>query len=275
MGIIQMIVVGLIVGLIARAIMPGEQKIGLVLTTLLGIAGAAIANFLGSEVGWYQQGDAAGWIASIIGALLTRGRESGSLAAQLHRGQNVAMGLMVVLSFLAAQWAFGDFDGVEKPIYLHSTKDLTGCPAGPAGSDLPGGFGWLEESGCSATVDGQGWIGDDTGVDVSKDCKTALENIMGSPPVGGLILMPIFVETNGLSGSNGEYRIDGFGAFYLTGYRLPGANQSSVASGTHLCKGSDMCLYGWFTEALVPVGSLTGGGSGATPRGATVVDLIG
>ena len=70
MGIISMIIVGFIVGLIARAIMPGEQKIGLVLTTLLGIAGAAVANFLGSAVGWYQQGDGAGWIASIVGALI-------------------------------------------------------------------------------------------------------------------------------------------------------------------------------------------------------------
>jgi uncharacterized membrane protein YeaQ/YmgE (transglycosylase-associated protein family) len=69
-GIIQMIVVGLIVGLLARAIMPGEQKIGLILTTLLGIAGSAVANFIGSSVGWYQHGSSAGWIASIIGALI-------------------------------------------------------------------------------------------------------------------------------------------------------------------------------------------------------------
>jgi K(+)-stimulated pyrophosphate-energized sodium pump len=62
-----------------------------------------------------------GMIASIIGALLTRGREGASLSAQLHRGQNVAMGLMVVLSLVAAVWAFGDFEGVEKPIYLGLT----------------------------------------------------------------------------------------------------------------------------------------------------------
>lgn len=69
-GVIQMIVVGLIVGLLARAIMPGEQKLGLILTTLLGIAGSVIANFIGSSVGWYQPGAGAGWIASIIGALI-------------------------------------------------------------------------------------------------------------------------------------------------------------------------------------------------------------
>ena len=56
-GIIQMIVVGLIVGLLARAIMPGDQKLGLILTTLLGIAGSAVANFIGSAVGWYRRLD--------------------------------------------------------------------------------------------------------------------------------------------------------------------------------------------------------------------------
>ena len=70
MGIIQMIVVGLIVGLIARALMPGDQKMGLVLTTLLGVAGSAVANWIGSTVGWYQPGASAGWIASIVGALI-------------------------------------------------------------------------------------------------------------------------------------------------------------------------------------------------------------
>jgi uncharacterized membrane protein YeaQ/YmgE (transglycosylase-associated protein family) len=69
-GVIQMIVVGLIVGLLARAIMPGSQKIGLILTTVLGIAGAAVANFLGGAAGLYAPGATAGWIASIVGALV-------------------------------------------------------------------------------------------------------------------------------------------------------------------------------------------------------------
>ena len=70
MGIIQMIVVGLIVGLIARALMPGDQKLGLILSAFLGIAGSAVANFAGSALGWYKPGATAGWIASIVGALI-------------------------------------------------------------------------------------------------------------------------------------------------------------------------------------------------------------
>lgn len=70
MNFIQMIVVGLIVGVIAKFLMPGNQNMGLILTALLGIAGSAVANFIGSAVGWYQPGQTAGWIASIVGAIV-------------------------------------------------------------------------------------------------------------------------------------------------------------------------------------------------------------
>lgn len=70
MGIISMIVVGLIIGLIARAIMPGEQKMGIILTIILGIVGSVVAGYLGGAVGWYAPGQGAGWIGSIIGAII-------------------------------------------------------------------------------------------------------------------------------------------------------------------------------------------------------------
>ncbi|PWF23239.1 GlsB/YeaQ/YmgE family stress response membrane protein [Corticimicrobacter populi] len=70
MGIIWMIVVGFIVGLLARAIMPGEQKMGIVLTVVLGIVGSVVAGFLGGALGIYQPGEGAGWIGSIVGALI-------------------------------------------------------------------------------------------------------------------------------------------------------------------------------------------------------------
>lgn len=70
MGFIVMIVVGFIVSLIARAIMPGDQKLGIILTTLLGIVGALVAGYLGQAMGWYAQGEPVGWIASVIGAII-------------------------------------------------------------------------------------------------------------------------------------------------------------------------------------------------------------
>jgi uncharacterized membrane protein YeaQ/YmgE (transglycosylase-associated protein family) len=70
MNIIGTIFVGFIVGLVARAIKPGNDKMGLIFTTLLGIAGAFIARFVGEAIGLYGPGQAAGWIASILGAVV-------------------------------------------------------------------------------------------------------------------------------------------------------------------------------------------------------------
>ena len=64
------IIVGFIVGLVARAIMPGDQKLGIILTTVLGVVGALVAGYLGQALGWYQAGEAAGFIASVVGAII-------------------------------------------------------------------------------------------------------------------------------------------------------------------------------------------------------------
>jgi uncharacterized membrane protein YeaQ/YmgE (transglycosylase-associated protein family) len=69
-GIIGTIVLGLIVGAIARFLLPGEQKMGWILTCVLGIAGSFLAGFIGQALGWYQVGETAGWIASVAGAVV-------------------------------------------------------------------------------------------------------------------------------------------------------------------------------------------------------------
>ena len=70
MGYIWMVVIGFVVGLIARAVLPGTQSLGLVMTTLLGIAGSFVAGIAGRALGWYAEGATAGFIASVIGAAL-------------------------------------------------------------------------------------------------------------------------------------------------------------------------------------------------------------
>ena len=70
MGIIGTIFVGLIVGALARLVMPGEQKMGWILTCLLGVAGSMLAGFVGQQMGWYTVGQTAGWIASVLGAVV-------------------------------------------------------------------------------------------------------------------------------------------------------------------------------------------------------------
>jgi uncharacterized membrane protein YeaQ/YmgE (transglycosylase-associated protein family) len=69
-GLLITIIIGFIVGVIAKFIMPGKENMGFILTTVLGIAGSLVATYAGQVIGWYQAGEGAGWIGSIVGAFL-------------------------------------------------------------------------------------------------------------------------------------------------------------------------------------------------------------
>ncbi len=70
MSLVWMALVGLVVGLVARFVMPGAQSMGLIMTALLGVAGSIVAGFLGQAVGLYQAGQGPGFIGSVVGALI-------------------------------------------------------------------------------------------------------------------------------------------------------------------------------------------------------------
>jgi len=70
MGWIWTILIGFIAGAVAKLLMPGKDPGGFIVTTLIGIAGALAATFLGRAVGWYQEGAGAGFIAAVLGAIL-------------------------------------------------------------------------------------------------------------------------------------------------------------------------------------------------------------
>lgn len=71
MGILWTLIIGLVVGAIAKLLMPGKDPGGMIVTMLIGVAGALLAGFLGRAMGWYEQpGEGPGIIASIVGALL-------------------------------------------------------------------------------------------------------------------------------------------------------------------------------------------------------------
>jgi len=71
MGILWTIIIGFIAGIIARLLAPGPNNpAGFILTTLLGIAGAFVATFLGQAIGWYGANEGAGLIGAVIGALI-------------------------------------------------------------------------------------------------------------------------------------------------------------------------------------------------------------
>lgn len=85
MEILGTIVVGFIVGVLAKLLHPGKENMGIIMTTLLGIGGSLLASYAGQAMNWYAPGQAAGWIASIVGAIvilviygMIKGRAGGS-----------------------------------------------------------------------------------------------------------------------------------------------------------------------------------------------------
>lgn len=73
MHIITTLIIGLIVGALAKLVMPGKDPGGFIVTILLGIAGAFIAGWLGQALGWYETGESPGIIMSVIGAVVLLG----------------------------------------------------------------------------------------------------------------------------------------------------------------------------------------------------------
>ena len=70
MSIIGTIIIGLIVGFLARAIKPGDDKLGWIMTSILGVAGSFLAGYAGKALGLYQAGQVAGFVASVVGAIV-------------------------------------------------------------------------------------------------------------------------------------------------------------------------------------------------------------
>ena len=64
------IIIGGVIGIVAKLLMPGRDPGGCIITILLGIAGSFLAGFLGRKMGWYQEGQPAGFIFSVIGAII-------------------------------------------------------------------------------------------------------------------------------------------------------------------------------------------------------------
>lgn len=70
MGILWTILIGFIVGVVAKFLMPGRDPSGFIITVLIGIVGSVIASYLGGALGLYQVGESAGFIAAVLGAML-------------------------------------------------------------------------------------------------------------------------------------------------------------------------------------------------------------
>jgi uncharacterized membrane protein YeaQ/YmgE (transglycosylase-associated protein family) len=70
LGVLGWIIFGLIVGALAKLVMPGRDPGGIIVTMLLGVAGALVGGWLGQAIGWYRPGEGAGFFMSLLGAIL-------------------------------------------------------------------------------------------------------------------------------------------------------------------------------------------------------------
>lgn len=70
MSILGVIIIGLLAGIVAKLLMPGRDPGGFIITTVLGVVGAFVATWLGHASGWYQPGEAAGFLGAVVGAVI-------------------------------------------------------------------------------------------------------------------------------------------------------------------------------------------------------------
>jgi Flp pilus assembly protein TadG len=139
------------------------------------------------------------------------------------------------------------------------------CPAGPAGQDVPGGFGWLDApTTCSATVTGFGFVGGSTGVPAPNTCSPA-------KLIGKTVLLPIFDSVVG-NGNNNTYHIYGYAGFHITGFQLGGNGNEWTVNPPNVCNANKRCIGGYFVSFTQ--GATAGSVGGVGPNlGAKTVKL--
>lgn len=184
--------------------------------------------------------------------------------------------LAMTLSLCAWEQATGGSPptfGVDTRIFVRDAPNAPTC----AGLSAPGEFGWLNDvGGCSADVDltQNGYAaGSDPGKNISDACQDALMSYVAN---GTPIFIPIFDTTTG-SGSGASYHLVGLAAFILTGYANMNPLKDDIPApftGDSCPNGktTPSCIYGHFTQALVPMTTTIGGG---TYFGATAIKLAG
>lgn len=163
--------------------------------------------------------------------------------------------------------------GTDVRIFVRDAPNAPTC----AGMSRPGEFGWLADNGdCTAEVDltQSGYVtGSDPGKNISKACQDTLTSYLAS---GAPIFIPIFDTTTG-SGSGATYHLVGLAAFVLTGYANMNPLKDEIPSPFTKAdcpngKTTPSCIFGHFTQALVPMSTTIGGG---TYFGATAIKLAG
>jgi hypothetical protein len=160
----------------------------------------------------------------------------------------------------------------DRVLRLHTTSSSTSCPTEPAGADAPGNFGWTSDplSNCTVTIS-NGTYGGSTGASVGQDCGDVINSAWLHQT---LVFIPVYTSVTG-TGGNTTFTLKGFAAFVITGYNLPALKAHGQGSDwlnkSNDCKGSNVCINGYFTQGLIPATGDLGGPN----LGAYIVKLSG
>ena len=175
--------------------------------------------------------------------------------------------------------------GSETVLTTHGMNNP--CAAGHPGWDAPGKFGWLNKNACTVSITGNEYP------PISGNAAAPCESVLTtSRNTGTPIFIPVYSQIDPLTGN---YELAGFAAFVVTGWDVTSGNAGSFSvkkapslvaayegvktkdqnyCGNYTASPSDVCLYGFFTQALIPASQLPGG-SGGPSLGATSVKLAG
>jgi hypothetical protein len=210
-------------------------------------------------------------LGPIISSLTGSTVRATSVAAWGPMGQASAVPIIFSeceFQFLGGNVGTGTFPSGNAYIYLHGVggtneTGVSHCTASTSGQDLPGGFGYLANTNCVATVTAGGMVGVEPGNSFPVGCDAASW-------LNKEILMMIFDSETG-SGNTGQYHVAGFVGFTLLGYKFQGNNKAPSSFKCPLGNGNNVvCLYGSFTRVVA--GS---GGFGGYDFGARVIKMVG
>jgi Flp pilus assembly protein TadG len=206
------------------------------------------------------------WFAPVFGVDATTVTAQGSAAWGVPTGGTA--GLPIIFSWCAFTDATGGEPSTENEVVIrYDNMSVTGC-TGPSGKEIPGGFGWLETDAgvCRATHAVGQQVVSDPGNSVPSICSPAYVAELLSQPV----LLPVF-EESGEQGTSGWYRVYGYAAFQITGYRFSGNNEFNAGGA---CSGNHRCIKGYFLEFVYLDDDFQFGGD-APDLGASLVGLTG
>lgn len=166
------------------------------------------------------------------------------------------------------------FASWESTVVLHQNSN--NCAVSSAGKNAPGNFGYLDDGGagpCQAYTEVNSTVGGDTGNGnpANRGCSDAyLRNLLNT-----VVYLPVFDPdaTTG-TGTNVEYTIVGYAAFYFTGWKLSSTENRSTVSGQVPCSNPNTCISGFFTRGLVPAPGPIDFTADSSQYGASVAALV-